>query len=255
MPDYSLLDHPSLLRYLFYPRRDFREGPANSFDLEVKSEDNVMISARFYSADRASPSILYFHGNGEVVSDYDDLSPFFNMAGFNLVVADYRGYGASGGTPTFAGLIRDSHAVYSEVKNQLQQRGFRLDLWLMGRSMGSFPALELAYHYPGEIKGLIIESGFLSPVRLIKNFGLPAPDEIDDLEAADREKVGGIKLPVLIIHGEYDTLVPLPEAEYLYHCLGSDQKSLCVIPRADHNNIMFVGLEQYFNAIQRFIRG
>jgi fermentation-respiration switch protein FrsA (DUF1100 family) len=62
-----------------------------------------------------------------------------------------------------------------------------------------------------------------------------------------------IDTPVLIIHGEYDTLVPLEEAETLNEQIGSKEKELLIIPGATHNDIMFVGLKQYFEAIRRFM--
>jgi pimeloyl-ACP methyl ester carboxylesterase len=98
--------------------------------------------------------------DGEVVSDYDDVSPFYHQKKLNLVVADYRGYGASNGIPTLTDLIHDSHLIFKEVKEELSRRNLRSDLWVMGRSLGSISALELAYHYQEEMKGLIVESGF-----------------------------------------------------------------------------------------------
>jgi fermentation-respiration switch protein FrsA (DUF1100 family) len=62
-------------------------------------------------------------------------------------------------------------------------------------------------------------------------------------------------MPTLIIHGESDTLVPLKEAEDLYNHLGTQEKELLIIPSASHNDIMFVGFKEYFEAIQRFIKG
>jgi hypothetical protein len=62
-----------------------------------------------------------------------------------------------------------------------------------------------------------------------------------------------VTTPTLIIHGEYDILVPLREAEDLHKNIGATDKELIIIPGADHNDIMFTGLNQYFSAIQRFI--
>ncbi len=62
-----------------------------------------------------------------------------------------------------------------------------------------------------------------------------------------------ISVPALVIHGEFDTLVPLQEGRGLFVTLGSTKKELVIIPRADHNNIMFVALEQYFGVIQNFM--
>ena len=71
MPDYSLIDQPSTLMYIFYPREDFTPCPVNAFDLLVPVDDRVSIHCRFYIGTERRPWILFFHGNGEVVSDYD----------------------------------------------------------------------------------------------------------------------------------------------------------------------------------------
>lgn len=253
MPDYSLLDQPELLRFLFFPRKDFTACPQNAFNLFVPVEKNVFISCRFYAGRSTWPWVLLFHGNGEVVSDYDVIAPFYNQKELNLVVVDYRGYGASGGTPTFAHLIKDAHFLLKAVKEELAKKDFRQDLWLMGRSLGSVSALELAYHYPDKIKGLIIESGFASVTRLIKHLSLSSPGaDFTQFEQECLEMVGKIFVPALIIHGQHDNLVPLQEAKHLFAYLGTNQKQLVIIPNAGHNDIMLVGLTQYFNALRRF---
>ncbi len=117
-------------------------------------------------------------------------------------------------------------------------------------------ALELAANYGDEIMGIVIESGFISVVRLFGHLGVPVPSHID-LKKIDDEAVSmviGIKVPVLVIHGEYDALVPYSEGEELYERIGSSKKSLLMVPAADHNDIMFVGLEEYFSAIEGFIK-
>ena len=254
MPDYSLIDQPALLRFLFYPRKDFKACPQNAFDFFVRVAEGVVISCRFYAGNNIWPWIIYFHGNGEVVSDYDEIALSYHQRGLNLVVTDYRGYGASTGNPTFASLIKDAHYLFKAIAEELLQKELKQDLWIMGRSLGSVSALELACHYPDKIKGLIIESGFAGIVRLIKHLGLPSPDiNLNPLEEECVETVGKISVPALIIHGQYDTLIPLQEAKYLFDYLGTAQKQLVIIPNADHNDIMFVGHEQYFEAIQRFI--
>jgi hypothetical protein len=255
MPDYSLIDQPLLLNFLFYPRKDFQACPQNAFDSLVPVDDNVFISCRFYVGDKIWPWILFFHGNGEVVSDYDEIAPFYHQKKLNLVVADYRGYGASGGSPTFANLIKDAHSLFKAIKKELFKKGLGQELWIMGRSLGSISALELAYHYSDKINGLIIESGFASVVRLIRHLGLPSPGiNLNQFEQECLDIVRRISIPALIIHGQYDHLVPLQEARNLFEYLGTTQKQLVIIPNADHNNIMFADFAQYFETIQRFIR-
>ena len=254
MIDYSSLDQPFLLQFIFYPREDFTPCPENAFDHSVWVGEGVSISCRFYMGHREWPWILFFHGNGEVVSEYDEISPLYHQKKINLVVADYRGYGASTGIPTLTDLAQDAHTVFKEVREELSRRNLRKDLWVMGRSLGSISALELAYHHQEEIKGLIIESGFPSVVRIMFHLGIPTQGM--GLEKIDQGCLEGIKkifLPTLIIHGEQDSLVPLENAKDIYQHLGAQEKELLIIPSATHNDIMLVGFMDYFKAIQHFI--
>ncbi len=255
MTDYSSLDHPLLLQYIFYPRKDVTPCPQHGFDLSVSVAEATFISCRFYMGDRNWPWILFFHGNGEVVSDYDEISTLYHQKGINLVVADYRGYGASSGVPTLTDLIEDSHVIFKAVSVELPRRHLRTDLWVMGRSLGSLSALELAYSYQDKLKGLIIESGFPSVVRIMVHLGMPGHER--NLERIDQEcleRIEKISLPVLIIHGDQDWLVPLQNARDLYHHLGTRDKKLLIIPSATHNDIMRVGIKEYFEALQHFVR-
>jgi uncharacterized protein len=255
MPDYTRIDDSHLLNYIFYPRRDFARPPKDAFDLFVPVEPGVEVSCRFYVGDGNWPLILYFHGNGEVVSDYDHIAPIYNQRELNLVVADYRGYGASGGLPTLTAISSDCHLIFAAVKEEISKRKFEGGLWIMGRSLGSISAIELAYRSKHDFRALIIESGFVSILPVMKHLGLSL--EID--AEADRilqealTMVRDIKLPAFIIHGEDDTLVPLEEAKRFYDNLGSAEKRLVVIPGADHNDIMFTGIDRYFEAIKKFI--
>ena len=254
MTDYSNLDQPLLLQFIFYPRKDFTPCPENGFDLPVRVGDGVSISCRFYMGHHGWPWILFFHGNGEVVSDYDGISPLYHQKEMNLVVADYRGYGASTGAPTLTDLVQDAHVIFKEVKEELSRKNLQKDLWVMGRSLGSISALELAYHHQEEMKGLIIESGFPSVVRIMFHLGMPAHGMgLEKMDQECLERIEKIFLPTLILHGEQDSLVPLENARDIYRHLGTRDKKLLVIPSATHNDIMLVGIKDYFQAIRQFM--
>jgi len=254
MIDYSLIDHPSLLSFIFYPRKDYTFCPKNGFDLSVEVSGGASIFCRFDMGHQEWPWILFFHGNGEVVSDYDEISPFYHQKGLNLVVADYRGYGVSSGIPTLTDLAQDAHDIFKQVRQDLSRRNLRKDLWVMGRSLGSISAFELAYHYQEDIRGLIIESGFPSVVRIMVHLGMPTDGMgLEKIDEECLERIEGISIPSLIIHGDQDWLVPLDNAKDIYQHLGTREKELLIIPSATHNDIMLVGFKEYFDALQRFI--
>ncbi len=251
---YELIDNSILLRYLFYPRRQHSKPREGAFDLSVPVEANVDIVCRAYPAAADGPWIIYFHGNGEVVSDYDGIAPLYKNRQLNLLVADYRGYGASGGTPTFGDLVADARKIFEHLAADFPAE-LKPDRWfVMGRSLGSISALELAAAYPDQIGGMIIESGFISVAGLISHLGLPSPGNLSGLEKSYREMAAKISLSSLIIHGERDSLVPLSQGRELFEALGSAKKEMVVISLADHNDIMFVDSHKYMSAIEDFIR-
>jgi pimeloyl-ACP methyl ester carboxylesterase len=254
MPDYREIDNSPALSYIFYPRNSHSKPPRNAFDKSIPVAEDVAITCRFYKGDDDWHWIVFFHGNGEVVSDYDTIAPLYTKHKLNLVVADYRGYGSSGGNPTLTDLVHDAPILFKAIKEELSQRGKREDVWLMGRSLGSISALELAYRFPDQIRGLIVESGFPCITKLIMHLGLPAGAiDLNPIYESRISMVRKITTPTLIIHGEFDMLVPLREAENLYNEIGAKDKELVIISGADHNDIMFFGLDRYFGAIQTFI--
>lgn len=253
MIDYSLIDQPEVLSYFFYPRKDYTPCPENAFDLAVPVDQNISISCRYFLSGEKLPWVLYFHGNGEIASDYDDIAPLYHEAGLNLVVADYRGYGTSQGDPTFSNMVKDAHRLFPVVLATLEEKNLSKDLYIMGRSLGSIPALELAYSYPDKLKGVIIESGFTSFAHLIRNFELIPGADAEMFNNKCVEMVTKITIPALVIHGEYDQLVSVKQGMFLYRHLGSLPKNMLIIPGADHNDILFHGQSKYFKVVREFV--
>jgi alpha-beta hydrolase superfamily lysophospholipase len=250
--DYSVLDRPEILQFIFYPRRDWMPPPPDATDFLVPVDEGVSISCRFYPAAPGSPSILYFHGNGEVAGEHDWIAQLYSREGIGLFVADYRGYGRSDGAPSFSSMTADAHAICSFFLETVRSWGGSGPLFLMGRSLGSHSAVELAFHYPETFRGLIVESGSSNITRLLELFGLRS-GRLTALGEAISARIPAITLPALVIHGEWDSLIPLDEAITLCERIGSQEKRLVVIAGADHNSVMAIGVEQYFGAIREFV--
>lgn len=254
--DYSKLDDPRLLQFVFFPRAEWTSPPEGAFDNTVNVAENISIVSRYYVEDPYWPSILYFHGNGEVACDYDGIARFYNEIGVNLFVADYRGYGRSSGQPTFTNTAADAHILFKYFLDILDKKEYSGSIFVMGRSLGSQSAVELAVNYSERINGLILESGFVQSGRLLNYLGLPFPiPDLDDFESAALERIGRITMPVLLIHGELDALIPRTEADTIYSRIGSSKKKLITIRGGDHNSLMLVGLNEYFQSIKEFIQG
>jgi alpha-beta hydrolase superfamily lysophospholipase len=256
-PELKMLDRPEVLQFVFYPRRDYTDTfPSDSVMTGLIPVDKtVSVSYSFYKGEKKYPNLLFFHGNGEIASDYESIGAIYNQIGLNLFVADYRGYGRSGGKPTLSNMIKDVHPIFEGFKRNLIDAGFSESLFIMGRSLGSASAIELASHYQDEFHGLIIESGFANVFNLLKYLGFPLKSlgvEMPPMPYS-LKLVRKISIPALVMHGEYDQIVPLEEGRNLYKTIGSEDKKLVVIPGVDHNTIMSGGIQQYLKALQDFV--
>jgi len=256
-PELEPLDRPEILKFIFYPRRDFLEKSAadNVMAGLIPVDEAVSISYGFYFDGKKHPNVLFFHGNGEVASDYLPIGSIYNQIGLNLFVADYRGYGSSGGKPTLSNMIKDAHPIFEGFKQVLKEKGFSGDLFMMGRSLGSASAVELAAHYQSQLKGLIIESGFANVFNLFKYLGFPLESlgVVVPRTPYSPKLLRKISLPTLIIHGEYDQIVPVEEGKVLYETIAAKDKRLIIIPGVDHNTIMSGGMQPYLKALHDFI--
>ena len=251
---YAVLDRPEVLQYLFHPRKeyDFPTVKGSYDDVLIPVEDDIMIGARLHMGAPDGVNILFFHGNGEIVSDYNELGPVYNQMGINFLAVDYRGYGRSTGRPTVSAMMQDCHLVFDYVIQWLQARHFTGPLVVMGRSLGSASALELATGRTARIGGLIIESGFAYAGPLLKLLGI----DIDALGYKETEGFGNVdkiarfSKPLLVIHAERDHIIPFSDGQALYDAAGTTAKTLLKIPGANHNDIFMRGLQPYLQAIK-----
>ncbi len=248
--DYSALDRPEISMNSFYPRSFWTPTPGGAEDHVVPVTEDITLSCRFFPVGQANPTVLFFYGNGETVPDYDSIAPLYQRLGVNFFVADYRGYGASGGSPTFTAMLADAHKVLDAVREMLAAGRFTGQTYVMGRSMGRHPAFELGANRADDLAGMIIESGRPNLGQFARGL---EPQHAQDLETDYGNKVRSINLPVLVIHGEWDELAPVEHAVEMYHAFPSPNKRLLTIPGAGHNDLLYRGINEYFAAIGEFV--
>jgi len=254
--DYSALDRPEILSSLFYTRPEPGDGAGGAYEeVLVPVEDEVVVGGRLYLCDKRASILLFFHGNGEIVADYKDISTLYTRMGVNFLPFDYRGYGRSTGSPTITAMMRDCHVIFDHVHNRLRGDGYSGPLILMGRSLGSASALELVSCYPDRVDGLIIESGFAYVGPLFKLLGVSLEalglSEADGIRNLD--KIRAFEKPTLVIHAEYDHIIPFSDGQALYDASPAPGKKLLRIREANHNDILLRGMEAYVEAVQELV--
>lgn len=260
--DFSLLDRPQVRSFMFYARPDRSPPPAGARDLFVQAGsapqgEQIRLHARIYPGSAELPTIVFFHGNGEIVADYDDIATLYAHFGLNLAVSDYRGYGQSTGEPAYTAMMADAHPVKAAILAALDALGWQRGRYLMGRSLGALSALELAATDPAGFRGLIMESGTAGLLGWAR-FASPSasPDENElwaALAEAQRERLAAVRLPLLTIHGAWDELIPVERALEAHETAGSEVKELTVIPGAGHNDLLAIGMPSYFEALTAFV--
>ncbi|BBO73977.1 hypothetical protein DSCW_13940 [Desulfosarcina widdelii] len=256
--DYFALDRPDVSMFLFHPRKSSpsAENRDNFQEIRIPVAEDIAVGARFHLADAGGATLLFFHGNGEIVADYDDIAPLFNRLGINFLVVDYRGYGISDGAPTASSMMADCHRIFDFTENWKREKGFSGPLIVMGRSLGSASALELAASYPDRFDGLIIESGFAWAGPLLRRLGVD-PEGIGCDESAgfaNVDKIERFDKPTVIIHAEFDHIIPFSDGEALYDASPAVDKTLVTIYGANHNDIFLRGLDRYLEAVGNLAR-
>lgn len=254
-----LYDDPAIVQRLFFPRREYvgdMDHPQTK-NHAIEVAPGISIVCRFYPSREDASNILFFHGNGETAPDYDYVAPVYRKLGLNLFVTDYRGYGMSDGNPTCSAMIQDAHPLFNGFVAFLGKNGYTGDIYVMGRSLGSAPAIETAYHFQDQLQGLIVESGFASAHNQLSRIGMTnlLQDDPQPVGFGNDLKIKEVSLPTLIIHGEGDEIIPAAEGRTLYDLSGSGRKYSLFIPRAGHNDLLMLGLEAYMAAVETFILG
>jgi pimeloyl-ACP methyl ester carboxylesterase len=245
----EIIDHPLLSERIFFPRRD---APESFFP--VRSGDETL-ACWYGPLDPEARTVVHFHGNGETVADWVSfLPPIFARMGFNLFLVEYRGYGASSGSPSLGGILDDVPAIVEAI-GQPEDR-----LVAFGRSLGSIGAVELASAHPG-IAGLVLESGIAHmPERILlrvepEEVGLTVEEIVAGacVRLDHQAKLARYEGPKLVLHAEHDSLLDVSNGHRLHEFGGGNRKEIMVFPRGDHNDIMMANFAEYWTKIAEFL--
>ena len=243
--------------FIFFPERELKATPKDiglEFeDVFFSTEDGVKLHGWYVPAD-GDVTLLWFHGNaGNVGNRLEHMLLSHVILGVNIFIFDYRGYGMSEGAPSEPGTYLDGEAAVSYLRDD---RGVDTEeqLVLYGHSLGGAVAVEVARRNPS--RALIVESTFTSVKEMAKSLYPYLPSRVVtslvQSEYDSLSKIAGARAPVMVIHGDEDTTVPLAEGKSLYEA-ARQPKRFHTVEGAAHNDVYSIGGERYFEAIRRFI--
>jgi len=212
--------------------------------IEMLAADGTSLFAWFLPArGEARATVLYLHGNAENISTHFANVAWMPAAGFNVLAMDYRGYGGSEGQPSLAGLQLD---IDAGMRTLLERRDVDPSrIILFGQSLGGALAIYYAAHgeHRGRLRAIIADSAF-SDYRLVAREKLAGffmtwmfqwlPDFMIDNRYAPIAAVASVSpVPLLLIHGKADRIVPAHHSERLLE-QAMGPKELWLVPEAGH---------------------
>ncbi len=244
----AILNHPLISERYFFPRRG---QPSRPFWVDC---GDARLACSYHEIDPAAKTLIHFHGNGEIVDDWQgDFVTIIQQMGFNVFLAELRGYGQSTGDPQLGKMLSDVVPMVEALQRPTH------DLIFFGRSVGSIFALEAAARFP-EAAGLIIESGVADvKERLLlrvspQELGASVAEFESEIEEHlnHKKKMTAYPGAVLILHTQNDGLVDVSHGQRLYDWAGG-KKILKIFPHGNHNDIMIVNAREYFSFLQQFL--
>jgi len=234
--------------------KELKSKPDGAESVWFNSADGTRLNGWFFESlsKPATATIIFFHGNGGNISNVGWMGQRFARHGFNVLVFDYRGYGASEGVAANeADLYADGDAAVAFVINEKRVSSEQIVLY--GQSLGTTVAADVASR--GKFGAVVIESG-LSSASSVASSALPWLPRFLHFIGKNRfesaRKLANVRSPILIAHGDPDGTIPTGEARILF-AAANEPKKLLIVPGAGHVVFGSAG-EPYLNQVEQFIR-
>lgn len=247
--------------FFYYPdQRDYQQYPeklAQTYDrITFNSQDGTKLTAWFVHSKihkdpkEAVATVIYFHGNaGNLTGQYNFVS-WLPEKGFNVFIFDYRGFGHSEGKTKVAGLYLDSDSALNFIRQYPKINPERLVV--LGQSLGGNNAIAVVGRGNNkQIKAVVIDSTFYSYSSIANEKLWGGGLFLSNKYSANHYIANISPIPLLMLHGKEDTIIPYQHAERLFQ-LAKPPKQLILIPQANH--VTTLNSEEIRNTIVTFYK-
>ena len=243
--------------FIFFPDRDLVGTPADLGlayeDVRFTASDGVELNG-WYVPGESDITLLWLHGNaGNISHRLENLHMIRRRLGVSVFIFDYRGYGASAGSPSEAGTYRDAEAAVDYLRTH-QDVDPAENMVVFGRSLGAAVAVDLASRH--RVRAVILESPFTSVRSMAQQIYPYLPIGMLIRMVAARydslSRIKAVRSPVMVLHGDRDDTVPIENGLELFDA-ANEPKRFYAIEGAGHNDTYLVGGTPYFEALGSFI--
>lgn len=234
--------------------------------ITIRSHDGLKLVGKYYAGPEGAPLILFFHGYRST-AERDASGGFWycRERGYSLLMVDQRALGESEGRSITFG-IKERQDCLTWVNEVIRRFGPDIKILLAGISMGAATVLMAAeLPLPENVRGIWADCGFDTPEGILRETirqrrmpekivyplvhcsgRLLAGIKVDSVSAV--ESLRHAKVPVLLIHGEEDEIVPLSHAYALRDACASPV-TLLTVPHAAHGISYYVDTDAYWAAL------
>lgn len=224
---------------LYLPQTDIRppsQYGLNGFtDVRFDSSDGMTLQAWHHKARDGYPTLIYFHGNGGNLGSRVHYFHFLKEAGFGLLALSYRGYGESQGSPSEQGFYKDARAAIAYAADTLAISPGQMIFY--GESLGTGVAVQMSTEYKSG--AVVLQSPYTSIVELGQYYYPWLPVSLLLMDRFDSiGKIANAQAPILLMHGEKDTVVPVRYGRALFNA-APEPKQAFYMPESDHVRLDF----------------
>jgi uncharacterized protein len=250
----SIFDNFVLRPIRMSKKYDVREvAGVKAKDVFFPSHNGRMLHGWYFELPGAQRTAMLSHGIGGNVSSRLDWIQLFLSSGVSVFIYDYQGYGRSAGNASFSNIVEDGNAAYTYLTEELSVAPDKLIL--AGESLGTGVTCALSKRV--KAAALILQSPFSSLVKRVAEVVPWFKDKPSWLEPAmgleNDQVLASSKLPVLIIHGDKDTTIPVAHAHDLYQS-AIGEKQLLVVRGAGHTgDPLLMSSHEYLDAVKHFL--
>ncbi|MBH5321303.1 alpha/beta hydrolase [Aurantiacibacter sediminis] len=199
-------------RLIYAPPVTRSDVPAGFERVTYATPDRLELTSGYRPAREGMPTVLFFHGNASSWQASAMVTDELAAQGYGVLAAEYRGYSGNPGTPSEDGLYQDARGAWQYLREE--QGLAESDIVLVGNSIGAGVAVQLATEVRARALVLISPFDSLEETASRKLRWLPVRMLLTDRYAND-EKLPEIGEPILILHGEADSLIALEQAQSL----------------------------------------
>lgn len=230
-------------RFFYFPTRDQPATPEKwglvYEDVNFDSADGTTLHGWFLKTKAATPkgTVVFSHGNAGSLGHHLGFVTWLADAGYQVFMYDYRGFGKSGGVLNRDGMVQDVKAAFLYVSGRKDVQKDKIISY--GHSLGGAKSITaLANIEPLKCKAIVIDSSFSSYQAMAKLFAGELGTELISDEFSPKDFISKINgTPMLIVHGQKDTVVPFAQGQQLFD-LANEPKTLFDVKEGNHGDAL-----------------